>query len=259
MCSASGRSRTILITGIHRGLHSGIAAAEFLDRHAARSHSVAAGYFVAESSDQIMAVRLITTWDDLAALEQPWNALSDGMPMRSWDWLATWWKHYGAARCLPNQDAPRRGDRALHVLAVYGDTTCSSNGHGCKQELLGIAPWYLDRTVVKGNVLRWLGSGEVCTDHRTLICRPQHHAEVAGTVADALTTQCDEWDQLDLSAIDADDAAIGSLTAELEERGCIISRHAADACWSLELTGELGRLPGGDFQIAPQAIATPGA
>jgi CelD/BcsL family acetyltransferase involved in cellulose biosynthesis len=182
-----------------------------------------------------MTVRVITTWDDLAALEQPWNALSDGMPMRSWDWLATWWKHYGAARCLPNHEPPRLGERALHVLAVYGDAACSSNGHGCQQELLGIAPWYLDRTVVKGNVLRWLGSGEVCTDHRTLICRPQYHAVVAVAVADAMTTQCDDWDQLDLSAVDADDAAIGSLTAELEERGCLISRHAADTCWSLEL------------------------
>ena len=98
MRGASGRTGTNLSTGIHRGLHSGTAAAEFLNRHAAQSHSVAAGYFVAESSDQIMTVRLITTWDDLAALEQPWNALSDGMPMRRWDWLATWWKHYG---CCP--------------------------------------------------------------------------------------------------------------------------------------------------------------
>jgi CelD/BcsL family acetyltransferase involved in cellulose biosynthesis len=84
-------------------------------------------------------------------------------------------------------------------------------------------------------VLRWLGSGEVCTDHRSLICQPQHRDEVAAAVAETLTVQCDDWDQLDLSAVDADEVAIGRLTAELEDRGCIVSRHLADACWVLDL------------------------
>jgi hypothetical protein len=182
-----------------------------------------------------MTVQLITSWDELAALEQPWNALAAGNPMRSWDWLATWWKHYGAsANASPNRAAPRPGERELRILAVYRGGI-SDNGRSHKQELIGIAPWYLDRTVVKGNVLRWLGSGEVCTDHRSLICHPQFLDEVAAAVADSLTTQCDDWDQLDLSAVDADDAAIEKLTIELEECGCIVSRHAADNCWSLDL------------------------
>jgi CelD/BcsL family acetyltransferase involved in cellulose biosynthesis len=50
-----------------------------------------------------------------------------------------------------------------------------------------------------------------------------------------MTTECDEWDQLDLSAVDADDAAISKLTVELEDRDCIVSRYAADNCWILEL------------------------
>src|SRR5688572_15279001 len=127
-----------------------------------------------------MTVQIITSWDELAALEQPWNALAAGNPMRSWDWLATWWKHYGiGANPAPNRDAPRVGDRVLHVFAVYADASRNGNGRGHQHELIGIAPWYLDRTVVKGNVLRWLGSGEVCTDHRSLICRPQFLDEVS--------------------------------------------------------------------------------
>jgi CelD/BcsL family acetyltransferase involved in cellulose biosynthesis len=183
-----------------------------------------------------MSVDLTTTWDELAALEPPWNALAGGKPMRSWDWLATWWKHYGVGRTNgSNEDSRPSTERGLHVLAVYRNVDTCGNGHGGKRELIGIAPWYLDRTVIKGNVLRWLGSGEVCTDHQSLICNPEFHEEVAAGVAEILTTQCDEWDQLDLSAVDADDAAIGKLTAELEERGCIVSRHAADNCWSLDL------------------------
>ena len=45
-----------------------------------------------------MQVERITTWPELAAIEADWNALAGGMPFRSWDWLATWWKHYGDSR-----------------------------------------------------------------------------------------------------------------------------------------------------------------
>jgi hypothetical protein len=191
-----------------------------------------------------MTVDLITTWSDLAVLEKPWNRLAGGSPMHSWDWLATWWKYYGCGHAHDEQQPSRsrQSEKSLHVLAVYGDSKSACNGHRVagatpqsSRELIGIAPWYLDRTVVKGNVLRWLGSGEVCTDHRSLICRPGFHDQVAAAVADALTIYCDEWDQLELSAIDAGDSAIDKLVIELEERGCIVSRHSADNCWLLEL------------------------
>jgi CelD/BcsL family acetyltransferase involved in cellulose biosynthesis len=166
-----------------------------------------------------MTVRILTTWQDFAELETPWRALDGGMPFRSWDWLATWWKHYAAA------------DWQLHVLAVYGDVDGDGNNH----QLLGIAPWYLDRTLVNGNVVRWLGSGEACTDHLSLVCRPEHRERVAEAVADVLTTEFDHWDRLDLNAVDADDASIAKLVAALEVRGCLVSRYAADGCWSLDL------------------------
>ncbi len=169
----------------------------------------------------------------MTALEAPWNALAGGMPLRSWDWLATWWNHYGAAERRRADERGSVADRQLYVMAVYDDTR--ENGNGCHQKLLGVAPWYLDRTIVKGNVIRPLGSGEVCTDHLSLICRPEVRPRVANAIGEALTASCDDWDQLDLSAIDADDPSIGVLMTVLEDRDCLISRHAADACWLLDL------------------------
>ena len=69
-----------------------------------------------------MRVERITTWPDLEILQHAWNALSGDMPLRSWDWLATWWKFYG-----PNpSNSPQRRTEALHrelcVLAVYDDS-----------------------------------------------------------------------------------------------------------------------------------------
>jgi CelD/BcsL family acetyltransferase involved in cellulose biosynthesis len=183
-----------------------------------------------------ISVEFVTSWNDLLRLEQPWNALAGGMPLRSWDWLAIWWKHYGS---VARRDADHSNDqpteRKLRVLAVYRDALNTPSGEkGCRK-LVGIAPWFLDRTIVKGNVLRWLGSGEVCTDHLSLVCESQNREEVAVAVAEALTTSCDDWDRLELNAVDADDPTVGLLTSALEDRGCLVSRYAADAYWALEL------------------------
>jgi hypothetical protein len=158
------------------------------------------------------------------------------MPMRSWDWLATWWKHYGTANCGQTEKGHElAADRQLYVLAVYDDAIDSAASHGPRRQLIGIAPWYLDRTIVTGNVLRWLGSGEVCTDHLSLICGPEHREHVAEAVAEALATTCDDWHRLDLNAVDADDYAMTALVDLLEDRECLMSRQAGDSCWVLDL------------------------
>lgn len=181
-----------------------------------------------------MHVEQITTWNELVALEHEWNKLAGDTPFLSWDWLATWWKHYGnVAHREGNRESGRSSDRQLYVLAVFADSEPSTCDE--KPPLIGIAPWYLDRTRIKGNLLRWLGSGEVCTDHLSLICLPENTEAVARTIAESLTTRFDDWDRIDLSAVDADNAAIEKLLACLEERDCLISRQPADSCWALEL------------------------
>ncbi len=177
-----------------------------------------------------MTVQLITTFDELRALEAGWSELSGDSPFRSWDWLATWWKHYGDPGRRQRDRGRASPDRQLHVLAVYGE-----NRNGDQRPLIGVAPWFLDRTIVKGNVLRWMGCGEACTDHLSLICKPEDRERVAIEAAEALTVQCDDWDRLDLSAVDADDYAALALAAHLEERECLVSRQEADSCWVLDL------------------------
>src|SRR6185369_3077849 len=122
----------------------------------------------------------------------------------------------------------------LYVLAVFDESNADSNG---SKRLAAIAPWYLDRTRVKGNVVRWLGSGEVCTDHPTLVCRSENLDQVASAVAETLTTRLDDWDRIDLSAVDSGNVAIERLLTQLEERECLVSRQSADSCWALELPG----------------------
>jgi CelD/BcsL family acetyltransferase involved in cellulose biosynthesis len=182
-----------------------------------------------------MTVQVLNDAADLRTLADAWNELAGDSPFRASDWLVTWWKHYGAVgRRRRDRAGEATPDRQLHVIAVFGEGDHGA-AHSGRGPLIGVAPFYLDRTIVKGNVLRWLGSGEVCTDHLSLVCKPEHREQVATEVADALTTQCDEWDRLDLSAVDADDYSIMALVAHLEDRECIVSRQAGDSCWALEL------------------------
>jgi CelD/BcsL family acetyltransferase involved in cellulose biosynthesis len=186
-----------------------------------------------------MRVRLISTTEELAALEAEWNMLAADAPFRSWDWLATWWRYYGKV-ATNNQTA---AGRRLNVLAVYREAGSREQGAGSRGQgagskelrLAGIAPWYLERSLVFGNVLGWLGDGEVCTDHSSLICRPEDRPAVAAAVADALTGTYDDWDRIDLAAVDADDTAVEHMLARLQERKCGVSRQAAESCWSVDL------------------------
>jgi hypothetical protein len=183
-----------------------------------------------------MSVQRITTPDALRALATEWNGLASS-PFHSWEWLATWWKHYGVANYRQRVGSAASateasGERRLSVLAIYDDN-CTGESGG--PQLIGVAPWYLDRTLVKGNVLRWLGDGEVCTDHLSLICRPDDRTRVASEVAEALTTDWDDWDRIELGGIDADDDALVTLFAQLQDRECVVSQREGDSCWVLEL------------------------
>ena len=155
---------------------------------------------------------------DLAALETPWNILAAGEPMRSWDWLATWWKHYGTENV-----------RELHVLAVYDESAIDA------ATLVGIAPWYVEHTPLHGSILQPLGNGRVCTDHLSLLCRPDYVATVAAAIADYLTANDEDWDRLELPSIDDGDEAITLLAGELEVRDALVSCQRAGNCWVIDL------------------------
>ena len=107
-----------------------------------------------------MQVTRVSTISELQQLARDWNCLTRGNPFRSWQWLATWWKHYGASR-------------ELYVLAVHNDDGV----------LVGIAPLFRERQTAGGLVLNWLGSGEVCTDYVTILSSHEYQGAVRAVLA----------------------------------------------------------------------------
>lgn len=169
--------------------------------------------------------------EPLAPLAGPWDRLAGEVPFRSWAWLSAWWRHYGNGCTQPLPAV------ALCVLGVID--SCG--------DLVGIAPWYIERTATRGRVLRALGSGEVCSDYVSLLCRPEHAASVAASLAEWLMAaqshdsaepadwRGHRWDLLELTAVDSHDAAICSLCDALETHDCAVYRRPGPNCWRIDL------------------------
>lgn len=175
-----------------------------------------------------MHVERIHTASQLASIAVDWNTLADTMPFHTWDWLGTWWKYYGS-----DADRDPLTSRDLFVLAVYEDA--KADVPNSSRNLIGIAPWCLEHSAIQGSVIRWLGHGEVCTDHLSLVCRPFDAHRVAGAVAGALTNEFTDWDRLDLDHVDAHDTTIAQLMSMLKENVSHIHQQTAGACWVLDL------------------------
>jgi hypothetical protein len=85
----------------------------------------------------------------LEPFRDAWDRLAGDITFRSWTWLSTWWRHYGA-------DDSRQ--KLFVVTAQSGDGA-----------LLAALPCYLTSSVIQGHTLRLLGDGEVCSDHLGLL------------------------------------------------------------------------------------------
>lgn len=179
-----------------------------------------------EAAHNLEVFRLATL-GELAAVRAPWNDLHDGVPFRSWEWLDCWWRHYGGNA---------RGSRELFTLSVFADDGA----------MIGLAPWYVERTASQARVIRFLGSGEICSDYLGVLCKSGDTAIVAQALADWLAhppnladwlaTDSDrEWDLIELGAVSPDDRVTMALVDQLAERGFLVHRRPGPNCWRIEL------------------------
>lgn len=171
----------------------------------------------------------IQCFDDIASLEPyagAWNRLAGGIPFRSWEWLAAWWRHYGPAG--------RAGDRKrrLHVLGVFDPSGA----------LAGLAPLYAEASATAGRVFRLLGDGEVCSEYLGMLSTPGREEAVAAAIAEYLAegfgtprSSPQRWDLLVLEAVDANDPVHSPLLVHLKQLGAVVHCRPGPGCWRLEL------------------------
>ncbi|MCE9548591.1 MAG: GNAT family N-acetyltransferase [Planctomycetia bacterium] len=189
------------------------------------------------------------TWIDshaaLVALAEEWKALDGDVPFRRLPWLVAWWRHFGLPdgsttdggswevrspdgilpASLQPERKPLRPSRQLLTLAVRdADGT-----------LLGVAPWYLSRSLAHGRAIRFLASGVVCSDYLTILSRAGREADVAGALADWLVAESDRWDLIDLDGVDAEDTIVRELGNRLAAAGHRVHLSPGPNCWRAEL------------------------
>jgi CelD/BcsL family acetyltransferase involved in cellulose biosynthesis len=173
-----------------------------------------------------MEVRRISTSEQLQALAPHWNRLARGVPFRSWQWLGTWWQHYGG----PN--AGQNSELELFTLCVYD-----------QGELIAIAPWYVQMVALHGRVVQFLGSGEVCSDYASVLCKTGWEDKAAKALAQWLVddkvaapdSSIHDWDQFAFTGIDAGDVMMQCLVNELSARGALTYCRPGDSCWRIML------------------------
>jgi len=178
-----------------------------------------------------MQVFRFTTLDELEPYADDWDRLAGGVPFRSWEWLSSWWRHYG------QDDYAEDPKTRLAVLGVFDDADA----------MVGLAPWSVEFSTVWGRVIRPLGSGEVCSDYLGLLCGSEKQHQVAAALADYLTEQSDNpntdntnrdrlcWDLLELGSVDAEDLATARLIGQMAGRRCKVDRRAGPNCWRIDL------------------------
>mgnify|MGYP002623874260 CR=1 FL=1 len=162
-------------------------------------------------------IERLTTSEQLTAVRDDWDRLSDDLPFRAYDWHANWWKHF------------QTDGAQLYVLAARDE----------QDDVVGIAPWFAQQHSTQGHVLACLGSGDVCSDYQTILADARCADAVAAACADWLTAAAGDpehhWDTLLLEAVPACDTTMNSFVGHLWSGGSKIHREAGPNCWRIEL------------------------
>ena len=110
---------------------------------------------------------------------------------------------------------------------------------------MGLAPWYLERWGSRRKVIRFLGSGEVCSDYLTILCREGSEEEVTSALADWLCLAPEgrlagrpTWDLLELGGVDHADKTVNRLVEQLAARGNLVHRRDRPSCWRVILPSD---------------------
>ena len=159
-----------------------------------------------------MQVRRVANTFELFSLQNVWNDVAGECPLRSWQWLHSWWETFEA-------------NRELFVLV------CETDDH----QVVGILPLCLKRQLASGDVLTFLGSGKACTEYLSVFSNSLFESDVAEAFAAWLMDNQRTWDQIDLENIQADDSTIGLFLSSLQRQGAEIGAIDGDSCWRIEL------------------------
>lgn len=158
-----------------------------------------------------ITLSVVTTEAALDALRGEWDALlhrSDASVFQSFEWVRTWWRHFGAGK-------------GLQCLTV--------REHGT---LTGIVPMYRDDIAFFGIpvVRRLLFIGRPLSDYLDIIAAPGREETVAASFAEWLHMNRQAWDVLDVEELPPWSRTVELLPQEVRTRGMKSYRLPGPPC-----------------------------
>jgi len=160
-------------------------------------------------------IELLHSLQDVEAILDSWSELALGNAFRQPEWLLAWWTHFQAE---PNE---------LYVVVVRDEVS----------RVRAIAPWYLNRT---NGTVRFLGDGQVCTDHLSILVDPRFYDEsIPAKIASFLVEQSklkNGWKTIHFESIDCVDPVMNAFKLEMLNRGCRFHSSKSSNTWQVDLS-----------------------
>ncbi|PJF39883.1 MAG: hypothetical protein CUN55_13425, partial [Phototrophicales bacterium] len=162
----------------------------------------------------IVKVACYTHSDAFEILQPQWNTLLEKSNLNiiflTWEWQSIWWSAY------------RPGE--LYLLTVYDEN----------EQLVGIAPWFIETTSDKQRTLRTIGCADV-TDYLGLIIQSELEEEVLNALVDYLSEQNELINIVDLCNIPERATFLPKLASLLQEYDYKVTVQQQEVCPVIEL------------------------
>ena len=144
---------------------------------------------------------LIVDKEKLLALEPEWNELLEISTANNifltWEWITTWWNHFG-------------DKRQLYVLVARDSA---------RETLLGIAPLNIHKKKLRGGflphrALSFIGSNETAPDHLDFITNPEYENDIKAAFVGYIESTQSRWDVLDFEGVSEHSTIINLLVQQ---------------------------------------------
>ncbi|MCB9451834.1 MAG: GNAT family N-acetyltransferase [Anaerolineaceae bacterium] len=150
-------------------------------------------------------------------LQSEWNSLlyrsTHNRIFSTWEWQSTWWEAY------------HPGD--LWAIAIHDEN----------DQLIGIAPWFIEHNQEQGLIVHSIGCVDV-SDYLDLIIDRDHVEQVLAALTDHLQAHRDMFDSLDLCNIAEDSETITRLPRLLKQAGFTATYTQQEVCPIINLPGD---------------------
>ncbi|QDV24958.1 GNAT family N-acetyltransferase [Aureliella helgolandensis] len=170
-----------------------------------------------------MNAEIVCRTVELAEYTEQWRRLAQ-TPLQSPEWLLNWWDAYSSP-----------------VATLNTLTVCSPSG-----QLLGLAPLYFRDSWGMGRTLRFLGSGEACSDFQSILCVPGYETPVAAAISQALIDSSGDggWGICEFEGVGTHDPVLGQVVKNLQTAGYSLDTKQLESTWRVDLQGDWDQVVG---------------